>query len=186
MRRSSYFIGLLMAAGAILLTTCEKKNGEEVDPIVGVYTFSSATLNDTVRLKVPLYGPITLTPGFNAALFVTEGLLGAAPCDDSTNAAVELKSDGKSFYTCLHEDNESQMGTWQINTERTILTLYISNPQAFGLTISDLNITTTSFSGTVENFPLPKDANYELGATLPEGGVNYQTASVSLTFTRVE
>ena len=86
----------------------------------------------------------------------------------------------------MGETNEAQMGTWLINTDRTILTLNISNPQAFGLTISDLTITANSFSGTVENFPLPKDSDYELGEDLPEGGgPNYQTASVDLAFTKV-
>ena len=175
----------MLAAVAILLATCNKDKDEEVDPIVGVYTFTSATLNESVTITVPVYGSITFPAGYNAELFITEGLLGAAPCDDSTNAAVELKSDGKTFYTCRNEDNEQQMGTWLINTERTILTLNISNPQPFSLTISDLNLTPTSFSGTVENFPLPIDANYELGDDLPGGGVNYQTASVDLTFTKV-
>jgi hypothetical protein len=185
MRHKIHFIALLLAAGAILLATCEKKKDEEVDPLVGVYQFGSATLNDTVSITVPVYGSITMMPGNNADLFVTEGLLGAAPCDNSDSTAVEIQDDGKIFYTCLGEDIEEQMGTWMINTERTILTLNISNPQAFALTISDLNITPTSFSGTVENFPLPLDANYELGEELPGGGTNYQTASVDLTFTRV-
>ena len=185
MKQRFYLNGLLLAAISLLMVTCEKKNEEEIDPLVGIYTFTSATLNDTIQLKVPIYGNITLMPGTDAALFVSEGLLGAAPCDDSTNAAVELKNDGKTFYACLNEDNEEQMGTWLINTDRTILTLNISNPQPFALTISDLNITPTSFSGTVENFPLPKDADYELGEDLPGGGVNYQTASVDLAFTKV-
>ena len=152
----------------MLLVTCEKKKDEEVDPLVGTYTFASATLNDTVRLIV-LGGVLALPPGYNASEFVEEGLLGAAPCDDSDSAAVELKSDGKIFYACLSETNEAQMGTWLINTDRTILTLNISNPQAFALTISSLNITANSFSGTVENFPLALDANFELGANLPGG-----------------
>jgi P pilus assembly chaperone PapD len=136
-------------------------------------------------MKVPVYGNITIMPGTDASFVVSEGLLGAAPCDDSTNAAVELKSDGKTFYACLNETNEAQMGTWLINTDRTILTLNISNPQPFALTISDLTITANSFSGTVENFPLPIDANFELGANLPGGGVNYQTSSIDLAFTKV-
>ena len=177
--------GLFIAVLALLLVTCEKKKDEEVDPLVGTYTFTSATFNDTVRMKVPVYGDITIMPGNKADLIVSEGLLGAAPCDDSDSAAVELKSDGRIFYACLSETNEAQMGTWLINTDRTILTLNISNPQAFALTISSLNITANSFSGTVENFPLPLDANFELGANLPGGGVNYQTSSIDLTFTKV-
>ncbi len=186
MRQRKFNIsGLFIAVLALLLVTCEKKNDEEVDPLVGIYTFTSATFNDTVKMIVPVIGSITIMPGTDASLLVSEGLLGAAPCDDSTNAAVELKSDGKVFYACLNETNEAQMGTWLINTERTILQLNISNPQAFQLEISDLIITATSFSGTVINFPLPLDANYELGDDLPTGGKNIQFTSVDLTFTKV-
>jgi len=186
MRRRKFNIsGLFIAVFALLLVTCEKKKEEEVDPLVGTYEFASAVLNDTVKLK--LQGlDITIMPGTDAALFVKEGLLGAAPCDDSTNAAVELKSDGKIFYACQTETNEAQMGTWLINTDRTILTLNISNPKAFGLTISDLTITSNSFSGTVENFPLPLDASVELGENLPGSIIpNIQFKSVDLAFTKV-
>jgi hypothetical protein len=184
-QRKSHISGLFIAVLALLLVTCEKKKDDEVDPLVGIYTFTSATFNDTVRMKVPVFGDITIMPGGDASLLVSEGLLGAAPCDDSDNAAVELKSDGKIFYSCQNETNEAQMGTWLINVDRTILTLNISNPQAFQLTISDLNITASAFSGTVENFPLPLDANFELGANLPGGLPNIQFKSVDLTFTKV-
>jgi hypothetical protein len=184
-QRKSQISGLFIAVFALLLVTCEKKKDEEVDQLVGVYTFTSATFNDTVRLKVPVFGDILLLPGTDASQFVSEGLLGAAPCDNSDSAAVELKSDGKTYYACLGETNESQMGTWQINVDRTVLQLNISNPNNFQLTVSDLTITANDFSGTVENFPLPVDAALELGANLPGGGVNYQTSSVDLTFTKV-
>ena len=185
-QRRSCISGLYIAVIALLLVACEKKKDEEVDPLVGTYTFTSATLNDTVKMKVPVFGDITMMPGNDAGLLVKEGLLGAAPCDDSTNAAVELKREGKIFYACQNETNEAQMGTWLINTDRTILTLNISNPQAFQLTISDLNISTGSFSGTVENFPLPLDASIELGENLPGGSIpNIQFKSVDLTFTKI-
>ena len=186
MRKRKFNIsGLFIAVFALLLVTCEKKKDEEVDPLVGTYTFTSATFNETVQMKTPL-GLVSFPPDFDASFFISDGLLGAAPCDNSDSAAVELRNDGKTFYVCLGETNEDQMGTWLINTDRTILTLNISNPQPFSLTISGLNITADDFSGTVENFPLPKDTDYELGEDLPEGGgPNYQTASVDLTFTKV-
>jgi hypothetical protein len=176
---------LMPAVIGLLLVTCDKKDEETIDPLVGTYTFTSATFNDTVRMKVPSFGDIILLPGTNGSDFVTQGLLGAAPCDDPANAAVELRNDGKTFYACRNEDNEAQMGTWLINTDRDILTLNISNPQPFSLTITGLNISGNAFSGTVENFPLPLDASIDLGDPLPGGGVNYQTASVDLTFTKV-
>jgi hypothetical protein len=186
MRKRKFNIsGLFIAVFALLLVTCEKKKDEEIDPLVGTYTFSSATLNDTVRMK--LQGlDIVIYPGTDARLFVSEGLLGAAPCDDSTNAAVELKSDGKVFYACLNETNEAQMGTWLINTERTILQMNLFNPQPFQLEISDLVTTATTFSGTVINFPLPLDAGVELGENLPGSSIpNIQFTSVDLAFTKV-
>ena len=187
MRKRKFNIsGLFIAVFALLLVTCEKKKDEEVDPLVGTYTFTSATFNETVQMKTPL-GNVTFPPDFDAKFFVSDGLLGAAPCDVSDSAAVELKSDGKIFYACLGETNEAQMGTWLINTDRTILTLNISNPQAFGLTISDLTITANSFSGTVENFPLPLDASVELGVNLPGSSIpNIQFTSVDLAFTKDE
>ena len=184
-QRKFHISGLFIVVFALLLVTCEKEKDEEVDPLVGIYEFGTSTLNDTVHMKVPLFGDITMMPGNSADILVEQGLLGAAPCDDSTNAAVELKSDGKIFYVCQNETNEAQMGTWLINTERTILQLNISNPQAFQLTISNLTITADAFSGTVENFPLPIDANFELGADLPTGGVNIQFKSIDLSFTKI-
>ena len=185
MRQRFGFTGLMLAAIGLLLVTCDKKEEETIDPLVGTYTFTSATFNDTVRMKVPIIGNIILLPGTNGSDFVSQGLLGAAPCDDSTNAAVELRNDKTTYYVCLNETNEEQMGTWIINTERTELILNISNPQPFSLNISSLNITGNEFSGTVENFPLPVDASYPLGDPLPGGGINYQTSSVDLTFTKV-
>jgi hypothetical protein len=185
MRHRIHLIGLVTAAIGLLLAACNKNDEETIDPLVGTYTFTSATFNEPVPMNTPL-GLLTFQAGFDASNFIADGLLGAAPCDDSTNAAVELSNDGKAYYVCLNEANVAQMGTWLINTERTELVLNISNPQPFSLNISSLNIESTSFSGTVENFPLPKDTDYELGETLPGGrGPNYQTASVSLTFTKV-
>ncbi len=182
--RKVNFLVLFLAACTFLLVSCDKKTEEEVDILVGTYTFNSATFNDTVRMKIQGLDAVLL-PDTSAALFVGEALLGAAPCDDSLNAAVELRSDGKTFYACLNEANEDQMGTWLINTERTILYLNISNPQPFQLTISSLNITANAFSGTVDNFPLPVDTSIDLGDDLPGGGVNYQVSSIDLRFTKV-
>ncbi len=185
MKQRIYQIGLFLGILGFLLVACEKKKDAEVDPLVGTYTFTSATFNENVSMKTPL-GNVVFPSGFDASFFISDGLLGSAPCDDSTNAAVELKSDGKTYYACLNETNEAQMGTWLINTDRTELILNISNPQPFSLKITGLTISNNSFSGTVENFPLPKDTDYELGADLPDAaGPNYQTASVDLTFTKV-
>ncbi len=160
------------------------ENGDE-DPLVGNYTFTSATFNDTVNVKLEGYY-IQFLPGSDASQFVRNGILKAAPCDDMENAAVDLRADGQNYYICLGETNEEQMGTWVINSDRTILTFNISNPQNLALIISDLEINETQFVGTVENFPLPVDNAYELGETLPGGLINFQIASVDVKFSKVQ
>ena len=163
----------------LILVECDNKDNKEPDPLVGNYVFSGATFEETVTIKIQDVNQ-TFDPGSDASAFVSEGLLGAAPCVDSTHAAVAFRADGKSFYICLGETNESQMGTWIINESRTILTLYIGNPMAFALEIGNLNLTETVISGTVENFPLPVTTAVELGMT------NIQLKKVTVEFTRVE
>jgi uncharacterized lipoprotein NlpE involved in copper resistance len=170
----------------LILVDCDNKDDKEPDPLVGNYVFSGATFEETVIIKIQDVDT-TFDPGSDASAFVSEGLLGAAPCDNSTNAAIAFRADGKSFYICLGETNESQMGTWIINADRTVLTLYIGNPMAFGLEIGNLNLTETVISGTVENFPLPLTTAVELGMTFGDPPtVNIQVKEVTVEFTRVQ
>ncbi len=183
MRRINFSMGLIMAATTLLLFSCEEKK-EEIDALVGNYVFTSATFNESVSILIQ-QAEVEFPQGSDASAFVGPGIVGAAPCDNLQNAAIELKADGTTYYICMGETNQAQMGTWSINSARTILTLNISNPQTFSLSIIELQVTASSFSGTVENFPLPLDAGVELGGSLPGGLVNYQTASVDVTFTKV-
>src|SRR4030042_4310238 len=169
MKTTAFKTAYILIFGIILmvpfiLVDSDNKDNKEPDPLVGNYVFSEATFEETVIIKIQdsLW---TFDPGSDASAFVSEGLLGAAPCDVSTNTAIAFRTDGKSFYICLGETNESQMGTWIINENRTVLTLYIGNPMAFALEIANLNLTETVISGTVENFPLPLTPAVELGMT---------------------
>ena len=183
MKRINYLTGIILVAMAFMVFSCEEKQ-EEIDPLIGTYVFTSATFNDTVTIKIQQMDVMFL-PGSDASAFVGPGLLGAAPCDNPENAVIELKDDGTTYFACLTEENQEQMGTWSINSDRTTLTLNISNPQTFSLNVSDLDINTNSFAGTVENFPLPIDASVELGVLLPGGIPNFQVASVDVMFTKV-
>ena len=175
-----------LIAVPLIFPSCDDNKEKEPDPLVGNYVFSEATFEETVIIKIHDAFQ-TFEPGSDASAFVSEGLLGAAPCDDSTNAAIAFRDDGKSFYICLGETNESQMGTWIINENRTVLTLYIGNPMAFALEIGNLNLTETVISGTVENFPLPLTTAVELGMTFGDPPtVNIQVKEVAVEFTRVQ
>jgi len=183
MKRINYLTRIILVPMAFMIFSCEEKQ-DEIDPLIGTYEFTSATFNDNVTIIIQQMD-VTFPQGSDATAFISPGLLGAAPCDNPENAVIELKDDGKIYYVCLTEENQEQMGTWSINSDRTTLTLNISNPQTFSLTVSDLDIKTNSFAGTVENFPLPIDASVELGGMLEIGIPNYQVSSVDVMFTRI-
>lgn len=165
--------------------TCNDNNNKEPDPMVGNYVFSGATFEETVNITFGGY-PQTFNPGSDASAFVSQGLLGAAPCVDSTNAAISFREDGKSFFICRGETNESQMGTWIINEDRSVLTLNISNPMPLALDIVELNLTETVISGKVNNFPLPLSADAPLGAMIGDPPhANFQVKKVTVEFTRI-
>ena len=180
-------LGILLSVLCLIpvfTISCDNDENGDVDPLVGKYTFTSATFNVAVSIKVDgTY--IEFTSGSDASQFVRNGILKAAPCDDMANAAVDLRSNGQTFYICLGEINEDQMGTW-VNEGDSILTFNISNPLPLALIIKDLIITETQFNGTVENFPFPYDNAYELGETIPGIGINFQQASVDVQFNKVE
>ena len=169
----------------LTINSCDDNNEKEPDPLVGDYVFSGATFGESVNIVVDDVF-VTFDPGSDASMFVSEGILGAAPCDNSANAGISFREDGTSFYICMGETNESQMGTWIINDSRDVLTLYISNPMTFALEIGDLDLTETAISGTVENFPLPLTTAVELGTMFGDPPrMNYQVAAVNVTFTRI-
>ena len=185
MKRFCFSMGLFLAVLALLMVSCDKNDNGNGNSLAGTYVFTSATFNDTVHITIS-DTEVQFLPGSDGSAFVGPGLLSSAPCDNSENAAIQLQEDGVSNYVCLTESNVEQMGTWTVNSDQTQLSLNISNPQPFALTITDLDITATTLTGTVGNFPLPIDASKELGAMLPGSVINYQIASVSLTFSKVD
>jgi hypothetical protein len=180
----SSFLALILMS--VIFIACGDKNDNEPDPLVGNYIFSGATFEETVNITIGGY-PFTFDPGSDASAFVSQGLLGTAPCEDSTNAAIAFRKDGKSFFICRGETHESQMGTWVINEDRTVLTLNISNPMHLALDIVDLDITETLITGTVNNFPLPLSADFPLGALIGSPPhANFQVKKVTVEFTRIQ
>lgn len=181
------FFFLLMAA--LVITACNKDDDEETtDPtpnpptleeqIVGTYTFTSAVFNNPVTMTNN-GDTINFQAGDDAYQFVGEGLLGAAPCNNADNAALELKADFTAYYACIGEANELQMGTWTVNEDDGILTLNMTNPLPFSIPIINIVLTDTQMTGVIEQLPVPKEI------TEPVGILNMQMANVSIVFTIV-
>jgi len=181
---------VLMASLVIL--ACKKDDDDEtpntpapVNPLTGTYAFIAATFIDPVTVIVN--GDTNdYAAGDDAFLFVGGGLLGAAPCDNADNAALQLRSDFTSFYVCQNESNESQQGTWSVNADNTTLSLNISNPADFLVAITDVVKENGELTGVIPFLPLPYDTSIPVGDPLPGGGINFQTANVTVKFLVVE
>ena len=152
---SFILVQCLMITGLFMFSSCEKDEDKQ-DSLVGTYVFTSAILTEDL-----VYQTQTIMPaGTNVSTVVRTGLLGSAPCSNPSNAAVELKKNKELYFVCLTEANEEKAGTWDVNSERTILTLNLSAPPlpaALSLEVIDFVEGTTSFTGSIENLPITGD-----------------------------
>jgi len=182
---------VLIVMAVIVIVACKKDDDNDntpppppVHPYVGTYIFNSATFNDPITVIVN-GDTIHYQAGDDASLFVGGGLLGAAPCDNADNAALNLRADFTSWYICQGESNEAQQGTWETNTENTLLKLNISNPANFLVKITYVDLSDDILSGTIPTLPMPYDTSLPVGDPLPGGGFNFQTANVAVEFTKI-
>ena len=183
---------LFLILAFAVISACKKDDNNDdnnppapQNPIVGTYNFISSTFNDPITVIVN--GDTNhYVAGDDASLFVGGGLLGAAPCDNADNAALDLRANFTSFYVCLGESNEAQQGTWSINEENTILKLNISNPADFVVYITNLDLTGGKLTGNIPSLPMPYDTSIPVGDPLPGGGINFQAANVTVEFLKVE
>jgi len=193
MKRSkviSILTGLSFVLLAMLVVVACKKDDDgddnnnppaPVNPLVGTYAFISATFNQPITVIVN-GDTNNYQAGDDAFIFVGGGLLGAAPCDNADNAALQLRDDFTSWYVCQGEANESQQGTWEPKVDNTVLRLNISDPADFVVDIIDVILTEDKLTGTIPQLPMPYDTSIPVGDPLPGGGINFQIASVSVEF----
>jgi hypothetical protein len=164
-RLSAAILSLLVFSfGLVMITSCEEDENK-VDPLVGTYAFVSATLAENLMYQDELIAPA----GTNVYLVIGQGMFGNSPCDNVLNSAVELRKNNEIYFVCIGEANELKAGTWSINDERSILTLNLSPPavaEALALLVTNLDEGKTSFSGTIDNLPVPSEL-----FQLPPGGV---------------
>ena len=180
----------VLMAGLITIG-CTKEDDDDnnnppapVNPLVGTYSFIAATFNDPIT--VIINGDTNdFQAGDDAFLFVGGGLLGAAPCDNADIAALELRANFTTFYVCQGEDNEAQQGTWSSNDDNSVLSLNISNPADFLVAITNLDLSNNQLKGIIPYLPMPYDASLPVGDPLPGGGINFQTANVSVEFNKL-
>lgn len=155
----------------------------EVDALVGLYSISSATLNEDLIVADTI---VFIEEGSDLTEQISGALLAAAPCTDGANTRIELQDGGLVFYTCVGEDNTLENGTWQIDEGRTQLTLTLNidpSPTPVPVVLTNLVESTSSVSGDII-LPLSVELIDETGflATIVPGGV--LTFNLNISFTR--
>lgn len=156
----------------------------------GVYDFGSATLvdgnadddmtTDLIIRNVPDLVGITpeLVLSANETTYTSalvDGVLtGASPCDDTETATyqIDLKADSNLAFICTSEDNLSEdVGSWLLIDDQLTLTVSVSfSPIPIPILLSDVKITDSSISGTIERFPMVKYVLYDDGTPMPVAG----------------
>ena len=175
--------------GMILMTGCGDDD-TVVDPLVGKYVLSNATVASALTITLPGDSdPSTLEEGTPITEIIGGILAAASPCVNPVNTAIELAADGTLFYICVGEDvNSVDSGEWSSDTDSNTITLIIQS-EAFStpltVVVKNYTISVGSFSGLIEGFPVPKDANESLGILLSNGSLNFQFASINATFTKL-
>jgi len=177
-RYAMQFMVVFALMSLVFVQSCKDKDddddngGTTVDPYSGFYKFISATFNNTDTI---IFGQDTMIyqPGDDASIYVANGLLGLAPCQDQANAALELRSNFESYYACINEPNSLKQGTWAVSADRKILTLNITNPAPFAVTIANVQLQNNVLTGTITNLPIVS-------------GTVYKFVSVNTTFNKVQ
>ena len=169
---------LLSMLGLIALlfsSACGDDDSDDpsVDPLVGVYTLTSVTLNQDV-----LYNGINFMDGDDITVIVTTALYDASPCDNGANTVIDLRDSFDVYYACKSETTDPErFGNWSLSSDRSTLTMNLTvQGSPFPLVLEDLVVTDTNVTGTVANYPL-----VELS---PGGGFQIIPVSVDIDFTR--
>ena len=148
----------------LFIVSCDKGGDDpepEPYPLPGVYTFHKAVLQTEITMPFEIVPgvPIVIPAGRDITDEMAGGLLEEAPCDNPENGAVELKANNELFFTCIGESNELKAGTWDVNSDRTELTLVLSVAiGTLNLKIEDFTIDESNdiIGGTIGGFPITK------------------------------
>jgi len=173
---------ILLAGTSALVLSCEDVG--ENNPLVGDWQFTTATVAadapiGTTGLKIP--ANTVVTPALATALYAV------ANCSSISKGAIQLQSNKTLHVICTDNTTHIPNGTWS-QTSSNALSLNILLPQAISLSITNLEVTSTTISGTIEGLPITKATYGALLAPLDVSSSNFPAAillNVSLTMTKV-
>jgi hypothetical protein len=158
-----FFVIAMLALSAVTMSSCDDSDDDTTTwQWPGLYTFNKAILQ--TQISISLAGvPVTVPAGTDITAQMAGGLLAAAPCSNSQNAVVELKSNNELFFSCRNESTAGlKAGTWEYKQTENSLNLNLASPPLAGalqLKIENvaINQTTNIVAGKINNFPLTRE-----------------------------
>ena len=185
-------------AGLLFVSSCG--DDDEVvltleEEVAGDYTFTSSQFVQNTTFFIPIdsvtFQETIFNAGSSANDFVGTALLETSPCSDPNNSVIRLEVGETSNiyqFVCPGEDITQDQGAWTAGDDQLVLTVTTPDNTTIGLSIGNLVVTDTDFSGRVENFPLVQFVGIELAETIIVNGdtvINIQTVPVDVVFDRV-
>lgn len=155
--RSIQLLTGLMVASMTFVAACGDDDSEPtVDPLLGVWEISSATLAADVTATNALGEDLLLPAGTDLTAVIATSFLANIDCTNPTAKAIELAEGNDILYICTQEEKSQEAGSWSLNSDRSGLSLTITiDGQIVALNLENLMETSTTMSGLVNSIPLP-------------------------------
>jgi len=163
-RLAAFMLFGIVLTAVFTFTSCNDENGEEEeeDPtLAGVYQMTAAELTTDIT---DVEDSVIVPAGTDVADIMGEGIFGKSPCDNKSNTAVDMQTDGKLFFVCVGSESGKDgvdAGTWAENVTLTQLTLNLNvdvvPPLGYQLTITNVTKTGLEIEGTIGAVPIPKE-----------------------------
>ncbi|MEQ9301564.1 MAG: hypothetical protein RIF33_23500 [Cyclobacteriaceae bacterium] len=155
--RSIQLLTGLMVASMALVSACGDDDSEPaVEPLLGIWEISSATLAADVSATNALGDDLLLPEGTDLTAVIATSFLANIECTNPTAKAIELAEGNDILYVCTLEEKSQAAGSWSLNSDRSGLDLRITiDGQIVALNLVNLVETSSTMGGLVNSIPLP-------------------------------
>jgi len=159
MKTSKLFLLGLLSVAMVFLSSCKEDEEPEVSPYIGDYVITKATISETFNLTTNELGDFPVPVGTDITTMIQTALLSALQCEPA-NSLIQLKEDFSLYLYCTSSMNELNAGTWEEQTETTLVlslnsTAVPSSPTGLVLTVTNVSLVGNALTGTTV-VPIPK------------------------------
>lgn len=179
MKTSRLILLTMLSVSMVFLSSCKDDEEPEVDPFVGEYVITKASISEPLELITNELGPdnpLTVPAGTDITAMIQAALLGEIECEPE-NTLIELREDYSIHFSCTTSMEGFSAGTWEEESE-TVLILYLNStavpPLGITLTVTDVELDGNKLKGTSQ-VPIPESMLAEIVALMSAGQYTLDT-----------